>query len=73
MSQSLNSAVAVVGIAIGKNTATSIHGWQLSQRGSQTEREHRGSHLVAHSRPPWDSIIERQIERPMPMPSGFVV
>ena len=33
----------------------------------------RGSHLVAHSRPPWASIIERQIERPMPMPSGFVV
>ena len=32
-----------------------------------------GSHLVAHSRPPWASMIERQIDRPMPMPSGLVV
>src|SRR5262249_29659986 len=28
---------------------------------------------VAHNLPPWDSIIERQIERPIPMPSTLVV
>src|SRR5712671_5340756 len=28
---------------------------------------------VAHSRPPWASMIERQIESPMPMPFDFVV
>src|SRR5712671_33834 len=28
---------------------------------------------VAHSRPPWASMIERQMESPMPMPFGFVV
>src|SRR5262249_11152126 len=27
----------------------------------------------AHSRPPWASMIERLIERPHPMPSGFVL
>jgi hypothetical protein len=28
---------------------------------------------VDQSRPPWASTIERQIERPMPMPLGLVV
>jgi hypothetical protein len=28
---------------------------------------------VAHSRPPWASMIERQIESPMPMPLDLVV
>jgi hypothetical protein len=28
---------------------------------------------VAHSRPPWASTIERQIDNPIPMPAGFVV
>jgi len=28
---------------------------------------------VAHSRPPWASIIERQIESPIPMPLDLVV
>ena len=27
----------------------------------------------ADSRPPWDSTIDRQIDRPMPMPSDLVV
>src|SRR6266705_749456 len=37
------------------------------------KRAPRGSHLVAHSRPPWVSIIDRQIERPIPTPLDFVV
>ena len=28
---------------------------------------------VAHNRPPCASMIERQIDNPMPMPPGFVV
>src|ERR1700722_19177352 len=32
-----------------------------------------GTRGDAQKRPPWDSMIDRQIESPMPMPSGFVV
>src|SRR5712664_3028261 len=32
-----------------------------------------GTFAVAHSRPPWASTIERQIESPIPMPLGLVV
>jgi hypothetical protein len=28
---------------------------------------------VAHIRPPWASMIEREIDSPIPMPSGLVV
>ena len=28
---------------------------------------------AAHNRPSWASMIDRQIDRPIPMPSGFVV
>jgi hypothetical protein len=28
---------------------------------------------VTHNHPPWASMIERQIDSPMPKPSGFVV
>jgi hypothetical protein len=33
----------------------------------------RGEPLAAHKRPPCDSIIERLIERPIPVPWLFVV
>jgi hypothetical protein len=33
----------------------------------------RGSLVFAHSRPPCASMIERQMERPSPKPSGLVV
>ena len=33
----------------------------------------RGSFDVAHSRPPCASMIERLIDSPIPVPSGFVV
>src|SRR5213592_3685314 len=33
----------------------------------------RGSFAVTHSRPPCVSMIERQMARPIPMPSGLVV
>ena len=33
----------------------------------------RGTFALAHSRPPCASMIERQIDSPMPKPSGFVV
>src|ERR1700751_330915 len=32
-----------------------------------------GAFAVAHRRPLWASMIERQIDRPMPMPLGLVV
>ena len=32
-----------------------------------------GTSAVAHSRPPWVSMIERQIESPIPMPLDLVV
>src|ERR1700692_1084465 len=32
-----------------------------------------GMVAVAHSRPPWASMIERQIESPIPMPPDLVV
>jgi hypothetical protein len=32
-----------------------------------------GTFAVAHSRPPWASMIERQIESPIPMPLDLVV
>jgi hypothetical protein len=32
-----------------------------------------GTFAVAHSRPPWASTIERQIESPIPMPLDLVV
>jgi len=31
------------------------------------------SSRIAQIRPPWASMIEREIESPIPMPSGFVV
>jgi hypothetical protein len=31
------------------------------------------SSRIAQIRPPWASMIEREIDSPMPMPSGFVV
>ena len=33
----------------------------------------QGSFAVAHSRPPWASMIDRQIDRPIPTPLDFVV
>src|SRR5690606_34251899 len=33
----------------------------------------RGSPFSAHSRPPWDSMIDWQIASPMPIPCSFVV
>src|SRR3954467_7044762 len=33
----------------------------------------KGTFGVTHSRPPWASMIERQIESPIPMPLDFVV
>jgi hypothetical protein len=32
-----------------------------------------GAFAVAHSRPPWASMIERQIESPLPVPPDLVV
>ena len=32
-----------------------------------------GAFGLAHSRPPWASTIDRLIDKPMPMPSAFVV
>ena len=32
-----------------------------------------GTVAVVHSRPPWASMIERQIESPIPMPLDLVV
>ncbi len=41
----------------------------------QAEEEDRsaGRVVIAHSFPPWASMIERQIASPMPIPSGLVV
>ena len=33
----------------------------------------RGTVAAAHTRPPWASMIERQIDSPMPIPPGLVV
>jgi hypothetical protein len=33
----------------------------------------RGSFASAHSRPPWASMIDRQIDSPIPVPPVFVV
>jgi len=32
-----------------------------------------GTFAIAHNRPPCPSMIERQIDRPIPKPPGFVV
>jgi hypothetical protein len=33
----------------------------------------RDAFMSAHSRPPWASMIERQIDSPIPTPLDFVV
>jgi hypothetical protein len=33
----------------------------------------RGSFASAHSRPPWASMMDRQIDSPIPTPLDFVV
>jgi hypothetical protein len=33
----------------------------------------RGAFASAHSRPPWASMIDRQIDSPIPTPLDFVV
>jgi hypothetical protein len=33
----------------------------------------RGTVAAAHTRPPWASMIERQIDSPIPIPPGLVV
>jgi hypothetical protein len=40
---------------------------------NELKRRARPSFVVAHKRPPCDSMIERLIANPMPLPCGFVV